>query len=74
MILGVNKFGSVAFSMLSVAYGRQMPANGGKIDNLGLPAPDCCDVPILMCSESASSSLFEATIIEIESDPNFRAE
>ena len=33
MILGVNKFGSVAFSMLSVAYGRQMPANGGKIDN-----------------------------------------
>ena len=30
---GLN-YGSVAISMLSVAYGRQILANGGQIDNL----------------------------------------
>ena len=29
------KIGSVAISMMSAVYGRQMPANGGQIDNLG---------------------------------------
>ena len=28
-----SNFGSVAVSMMSVAYGRQMPANGRQIDN-----------------------------------------
>ena len=54
-------YGSVAVSMLSVAYGRRMPANGAQIDNLEAfrrqifamcrsgcaqnPPPRCCPKP-----------------------------
>ena len=56
-----SKPGSVAVSMLSVAYGRRMPANGAQIDNLAAfqrqifamcrsgcaqnPPPRCCPKP-----------------------------
>ena len=44
------KFGSVAISMLSVAYARQMPANGGQIDGLKAPQRQmqgCADLDVL---------------------------
>ena len=66
--------GSVAVSMMSAVYGRQMPANGGQIDNLGafqrqifwMCRSDVLRIRLVVLSE--------ATIIEIESDPDFRAE
>ena len=52
-----------------------MSENEGQIDNLeAFQHQFFWDVPIWMCSDSASSLLSEATIIEIESDPIFHAE
>ena len=45
-----RKFGSVAISMLLVAYARQMPANGGQIDGLKAPQRQmqgCADLDVL---------------------------
>ena len=60
--------------MMSAVYGRQMSANGGQIDNLGAfqrHVLGCVDLDVLRIRLVVLS---EATIIEIESDPNFRAE
>ena len=65
---------SVAISMLSVAYARQIPANGGQIDDPKASQRHLQGCAIWMCSVSALSLLSEAAVIEIESDPNFRAE
>ena len=65
------KIGSVAVSMMSAVYGRQMPANGGQIDNLGAFQRQifgCADLDVLRIRLVVLS---EATIIEIESDPKF---
>ena len=45
-----RKFGSVAISMLLVAYARQMPANGGQIDDLKASQRQmqgCADLDVL---------------------------
>ena len=59
-----QKFGSVAVSMLSVAYGRQMPANGGQITNLeafqrqifGMCRSGCAQNPPRHCCPKPPSS------------------
>ena len=45
-----RNFGSVAISMLLVAYARQMPANGGQIDDLKASQRQmqgCADLDVL---------------------------
>ena len=57
--------------MMSAVYGRQMPANGGQIDNLGAfqrHILGCADLDVLRIRLVVLS---EAAIIEIESDPKF---
>ena len=58
---------------LDAASGLRTPDAGERRPDRqfgGLPAPDLCDVPTWICSKPASSLLSEATIIEIESDPD----
>ena len=60
--------------MLSVAYARQMPANGGQIDGLKASQRQmqgCADLDVLSVRLVAT---VRAAVIEIESDPDFGAE